>query len=152
MRGPRTAMKRGPRSPQLEKALAQKRRPNTAKNKQKLKKKIKKKKDKIPKFPTFEDKCISVCWNLKAIFWVRNSEFILWHNFPWFGPISYTAGPSFSSIVGRIDNPDNPERIALAALRSLNLLFSAWIHWWIANLYATLFCTDTLQELHQNKS
>ena len=38
MRGPRTAMKSGPRSLQLEKALAQKRRPNTAKNK--LKKKI----------------------------------------------------------------------------------------------------------------
>ena len=33
MRGPRTAMKCGPRLPQLEKALAQKRRPNTAKNK-----------------------------------------------------------------------------------------------------------------------
>ena len=33
VRGPRTAMKSGPRSPQLEKALAQKRRPNTAKNK-----------------------------------------------------------------------------------------------------------------------
>ena len=34
VRGPRTAMKRGPRLPQLEKALAQKRRPNnTAKNK-----------------------------------------------------------------------------------------------------------------------
>ena len=32
-RGPRTAMKSGPRSPQLEKALAQKQRPNTAKNK-----------------------------------------------------------------------------------------------------------------------
>ena len=31
--GPRTAMKSGPRLPQLEKALAQKRRPNTAKNK-----------------------------------------------------------------------------------------------------------------------
>ena len=31
--GPCTAMKSGPRSPQLEKALAQKRRPNTAKNK-----------------------------------------------------------------------------------------------------------------------
>ena len=30
MRGPRTAMKSGPRSPQLEKALTQKRRPNTA--------------------------------------------------------------------------------------------------------------------------
>ena len=29
-RGPRTAMKSGPRLPQLEKALAQKRRPNTA--------------------------------------------------------------------------------------------------------------------------
>ena len=35
VRGPRTAMKSGPRSPQLEKALAQKRRPNTAKNKNK---------------------------------------------------------------------------------------------------------------------
>ena len=33
VRGPRTAMKSGPRSPQLEKALTQKRRPNTAKNK-----------------------------------------------------------------------------------------------------------------------
>ena len=33
VRGPRTAMKSGPRSRQLEKALAQKRRPNTAKNK-----------------------------------------------------------------------------------------------------------------------
>ena len=33
VRGPRTAMKGGPRLPQLEKALAQKRRPNTAKNK-----------------------------------------------------------------------------------------------------------------------
>ena len=32
VRGPRIAMKSGPRSPQLEKALAQKRRPNTAKN------------------------------------------------------------------------------------------------------------------------
>ena len=30
MRGPRTAMKSGPHLPQLEKALAQKRRPNTA--------------------------------------------------------------------------------------------------------------------------
>ena len=33
VRGPRTAMKSGPRLPQQEKALAQKRRPNTAKNK-----------------------------------------------------------------------------------------------------------------------
>ena len=33
VRGPRTAMKSGPRSPQLEKALAQKRRPITAINK-----------------------------------------------------------------------------------------------------------------------
>ena len=33
VRGPRTAIVSGPRSPQLEKALAQKRRPNTAKNK-----------------------------------------------------------------------------------------------------------------------
>ena len=31
VRGPRTEMKSGPRLPQLEKALAQKRRPNTAK-------------------------------------------------------------------------------------------------------------------------
>ena len=37
VRGPRTAMKSGPRSPQLEKALAQKRRPSTAKNKNKKK-------------------------------------------------------------------------------------------------------------------
>ena len=40
VRGPRTAMKSGPRLPQLEKALAQKRRPNTAKNKLKKKKKL----------------------------------------------------------------------------------------------------------------
>ena len=33
VRGPRTTMKSGPRLPQLEKALAQKGRPNTAKNK-----------------------------------------------------------------------------------------------------------------------
>ena len=33
VRGPRTAMKSGPRLPQLEKALTQKRRPNTPKNK-----------------------------------------------------------------------------------------------------------------------
>ena len=33
VRGPRTAVKSGPRLPQLEEALAQKRRPNTAKNK-----------------------------------------------------------------------------------------------------------------------
>ena len=32
-KGPRTAMKSGPHSPQLEKALVQKRRPNTAINK-----------------------------------------------------------------------------------------------------------------------
>ena len=32
VRGPRTAMKSSPRLPQLEKALAQERRPNTAKN------------------------------------------------------------------------------------------------------------------------
>ena len=37
VRGLRTAMKSGPRSPQLEKALAQKRRPNTDKNKYKNK-------------------------------------------------------------------------------------------------------------------
>ena len=34
-RGPRTAMKSGPHLPQIEKALAQKRRPNTAKKKNK---------------------------------------------------------------------------------------------------------------------
>ena len=33
VRGPRTAMKSDPHLPQLEKALAQKKRPNTAKNK-----------------------------------------------------------------------------------------------------------------------
>ena len=42
VRGPRTAMKSGPRLPRLEKALAQKRRPNTAINKNKLIKKKKK--------------------------------------------------------------------------------------------------------------
>ena len=39
MRGPSTAMRSGPHLPQLEKALAQKRRPNTAVNKLKKKKK-----------------------------------------------------------------------------------------------------------------
>ena len=39
MRGPHTAMKSGPRLLQLEKALAQKQRPNTAKNKERNKKK-----------------------------------------------------------------------------------------------------------------
>ena len=48
VRGPRTAMKSGPRLPQLEKALAQKRRPNTAINKKK-KKNLKKKKRKATK-------------------------------------------------------------------------------------------------------
>ena len=43
MRGPRTTMKSGPHLPQLEKALAQKLRPNTAKNKE-INKLIKKKK------------------------------------------------------------------------------------------------------------
>ena len=40
MRGPRTAMKSGPHLPQLEKALAQKRRPNTAINKERKKERI----------------------------------------------------------------------------------------------------------------
>ena len=44
MRGPRTAMKSGPHLPQLEKALAQKRRPNTAINKKINKIKLKKRK------------------------------------------------------------------------------------------------------------
>ena len=44
VRGPRTAMKSGPRLPQLEEALAQKWRPNTAIKKKKKKKKIYKKK------------------------------------------------------------------------------------------------------------
>ena len=38
VRDPLTAMKSGPRLPQLEKALARKRRPNTAKNKNKINK------------------------------------------------------------------------------------------------------------------
>ena len=42
MRGPRIAMKSGPRLRQLEKALTQKRRPNTAKKKKKNKVDIKK--------------------------------------------------------------------------------------------------------------
>ena len=42
VRGPHTAMKSGPRLPQLEKALAQKRRPNTAINKKNKNKKFKK--------------------------------------------------------------------------------------------------------------
>ena len=44
MRSPRTAMKSGPHSPQLEKACAQQRRPSTAKNlKNQINKLIKKK-------------------------------------------------------------------------------------------------------------
>ena len=42
--GPRTVMKSGPRLPKLEKALAQKRRPNTAINKKIIINKLKKKK------------------------------------------------------------------------------------------------------------
>ena len=45
VRGPRTAMKSGPHSPQLEKALAQKRRPNIAIN-QSINNSLKKKKKK----------------------------------------------------------------------------------------------------------
>ena len=45
VRGPRTTMKSGPCLPQLEKALTQKRRPNTAKNKYKNKLKKRKKKE-----------------------------------------------------------------------------------------------------------
>ena len=41
--GPRTAMKSGPHSPQLERALAQKRRPNTAKKINIINKNLKKK-------------------------------------------------------------------------------------------------------------
>ena len=40
VRGPRTMMKSGPRLPQLEKALAQKQRPNTAIKINKFKKKL----------------------------------------------------------------------------------------------------------------
>ena len=47
MRGPRTAMKSGPRLPQLEKALAQKQRPNIAIN-QSINQSKKKKKDENP--------------------------------------------------------------------------------------------------------
>ena len=48
VRGPRTVMKSGPRLPQLEKALAQKRRPNTAINKKNKKiKNYQKKKKKM---------------------------------------------------------------------------------------------------------
>ena len=47
VRGLRTAMKSGPRLPQLEKAFAQKRRPNTAKNKYKNKFKKKRPKEEI---------------------------------------------------------------------------------------------------------
>ena len=72
VRGPRTAMKSGPRSPQLEKALAQKRRPNTAINK--FLKKLKK------KFSTFKNKilafrfvrflyCLSVFYLLDSYFY-----------------------------------------------------------------------------------
>ena len=43
VRGPRTVMKSGPHLPQLEKALAQRRGPNTAINKLIIKKKCKKK-------------------------------------------------------------------------------------------------------------
>ena len=68
VRGPHTAMKSGPRSPQLEKALAQKPRPNTAKNKLKKKKSkyiLKKKKKKIQgmlSLLTGENRCyVCVC-------------------------------------------------------------------------------------------
>ena len=65
VRGPRTAMKSGPRLPQLEKALTQKQRPNTAKKK--LKKKLKKKKRlqihfKARMFPDLKDHILT-CLN-----------------------------------------------------------------------------------------
>ena len=59
MRGPRTAMKSGPRLPQLEKALAQKRRPNTAINKNK--------KNKIKKKDSGASKCLVALWGGRAL-------------------------------------------------------------------------------------
>ena len=56
VRGPRTAMNSGPRLPQLEKALAQKRRPNTAINflkKPSLVEVLKKKKKNISHYSLF---------------------------------------------------------------------------------------------------
>ena len=55
VRGPRTAMKSGPRLPQLEKALAQKRRPNTAKNKERKKEALIKKKNKMKPLMVFSN-------------------------------------------------------------------------------------------------
>ena len=76
VRGLRTAMKSGPRLPQLEKALAQKRRPNTANNKSinKLKKKKKENGDwgchcgflLIPPLSTQEVTCRQFLYILKA--------------------------------------------------------------------------------------
>ena len=71
MRGPRAVMKSGPRSPELEKALTQKRRPNTAKNK-----KINKIKKKKKKYVSFLSPFL-----LKAIFIQKSGKYeILFRN------------------------------------------------------------------------
>ena len=84
VRGPRTAMKSGPHLPQLEKALAQKRRPNTAINKLKKKKKFLNKKKKIETDSVLENKLMvtgggGIDWEFgidmhTAIFKIDNQE------------------------------------------------------------------------------
>ena len=79
VRGPRTAMKSGPRLPQLEKALAQKRRPNTAINFKKRKKKYFLK---------------TTCHNtLKHLFLLKSSK-------PWVRcPVFYVIGHNFTAFL-----------------------------------------------------
>ena len=68
MRGPRTAMKSGPHLLQLEKALAQKRRPNTAINKQTNKhQKVKKKKKTTAAHSPIKKKKKSQCLRVKGL-------------------------------------------------------------------------------------
>ena len=79
VRGLRTAMKSGPRLPQLEKALAQKRRPNTAKNKLKKKKK-KVHCSQILLLPLFSQNFLQTVSQTSGSLWFFTSP--LWYHVP----------------------------------------------------------------------
>ena len=91
VRGLRTAMKSDPHLPQLEKALAQKRGPSTAKNKYKLKKK--KKKLKYNKFT-------ALCWFrvYSKVTWLHTHFFQILFRYRLlqdieYSSLCYTVGP-----------------------------------------------------------
>ena len=79
LRGPRTAVKSGPHLPQLEKVLAQKRRPNTAIKKQKKQKNPSKVKSALGSSVTFlrlkilgDKKNLRRCFRAKLLFSLKN--------------------------------------------------------------------------------